>query len=163
MQNQIFQKIKDRLNSIEGIKLIDRFNNQYEGIIINSPNIYIEFVGPTKTQTQRYKTQLCITKLRVHLVSKILMLQDKSISNDSIESHDLFVDQIYNLLQGYSFTENGITLFNSMNRIELEEHNYNQGWFITTQDFEMTAYLREEFLKVPVSGVINIGLAANTN
>jgi len=50
-----------------------------------------------------------------------------------------------------------------MNRIELEEHNYNQGWFITTQDFEMTAYLREEFLKVPVSGVINIGLAANTN
>jgi len=42
MLNEIYKALKERLSGIEGVKHLDWFNDQYNGIIHAEPGIFIE-------------------------------------------------------------------------------------------------------------------------
>ena len=146
MINEVYKILKERLNGISGVKHIDWFNDQYSGIIHSEPGIFIEFVGNQRAETLRGQTQQIELNVRIHVYSKVIMKEDKSVDEGKIDSHFEIVQEVYRRLQGYRYGQgNGLT-FNSMQRTGIEHHQYMRGWFVTTQDFTMMGYDIEEGL-----------------
>ena len=153
MINEVYKILKERLNGIAGVKHIDWFNDQYSGIIHTEPGILIEFVGNQRTETLQGQTQQIELSVRIHVYSKVIMREDKSVDEGKIDSHFEIVKEVYRRLQGYRSKiyrqepeDNNELIFNSMQRTGIEHHQYMRGWFVTTQDFQMMGYDIEETL-----------------
>ena len=141
---KVYNVLKARLEGITGVKHIDWFNDQYEGIIHIEPGIFIDFPEPINLETLRGETQQGKLITRIHVYSKVIAMQDKSLNQEAIERHFEIVKEVFRRLQGFRSGENGKLLFNSMMRVNLTHHQYMQGWFVTTQDFESIVYDIEE-------------------
>lgn len=139
-----YRALKSQLSSIEGIKLIDWFNDQYEGTIHTAPALFVEFPNDLRFETLSKKIQQAPFMVRIHTVSKVIAQQDNSINETSIENHDMLCDAVYDKLQGFRKIENDKLLFNSLSRSNYQHHQYLKGWMITTQDFEAMIYQHEQ-------------------
>ena len=146
MINEVYKILKERLNGIAGVKHIDWFNDQYSGIIHTEPGILIEFVGNQRTETLQGQTQQIELSVRIHVYSKVIMREDKSVDEGKIDSHFEIVKEVYRRLQGYRYGQGNELTFNTMQRTGIEHHQYMRGWFVTTQDFQMMGYDIEETL-----------------
>ena len=142
MLNEVYKQLKERLEGISEVKHLDWFNDQYSGIIHTEPGIFIEFIGNQRTETLRGQVQQIAIKVRIHVYSKVISKEDKSLPEAKINTHFEIVKEVYRRLQGYRYGESGQLLFNSMQRVAIEHHQYLRGWFVTTQDFEMMGYER---------------------
>jgi hypothetical protein len=154
---QPYRKIKERLQGIASIKLIDWFNDQYGGVIHTEPCLFIEFLNAIEMDTLSGKTQEGEMTVRVHSVSKVLAYKDNRINETAIESHELINKAVYGLLQGYRASNGEALIFNSMMRRRYEHHHYMQGWMVTTQDFDCIVYDLESVSKlenVPEADVV---------
>jgi hypothetical protein len=140
-----YQQIKQRLDGIAGVRLLQWFNNQYEGTIHAVPAVFIEFLNELKFETVRRDVQQAEMKVRIHAVSKVLSAQDGSIPEAQIEAHEAICDEIYFRLQGFRSAPDasGFLLFNSMMRTAYRHHHYNLGWMLVTQDFDCMIYQNE--------------------
>ena len=156
MLNQVFKLIKQKLSDIEGIKIIDWFNDQYGGIIHTEPGIFLEFVGTIQTRQMSKEVDEYDVRLRVHLYSKLIMKEDKSFDEAKIDKHFELVEQIYQRLQGYWYESEEMKI-NSLQRVEMEHHQYLRGWFVTTQDYAFVVYRRRlgELIERPRLRVIS--------
>ncbi len=125
------------------MKIIDWFNDQYAGVIHAEPAIFIEFPDALEFETLRQDVQQAEFTIRIHLASKAIQKQDRTISEDVIETHFNICDKIYYKLQGYRLQEGDMLIFNSLARTNYEHHQYMQGWMVTTQDFEGVIYQDE--------------------
>jgi len=97
------------------------------------------------TETLSGQTQRIDVRVTIHVYSKILAKEDKSLPQDKIDRHFEIVKEVYKRLQGWrKGIDEKTILFNSMQRVSLQNHQYMQGWFVTTQDFVMEAYEIEE-------------------
>ena len=137
---KVYNALQTRLNSIPEVKLIDWFNDQYAGTIHAEPGIFIEFPEPILWETLRQQTQQGKLIVRVHAYSKVIAMQDKNLNTDAIDKHFTITQAIFACLQGFRQPDGDHLLFNSMMRTNLTHHQYMQGWFITTQDFECNIY-----------------------
>jgi hypothetical protein len=139
-----YKNLKSQLSDIEGIKLIDWFNDQYAGTIHTEPAIFIEFPVALKFETKSKQIQQAPFVVRVHMVTKAIQKQDNSILESVIDSHFASCEAIYYKLQGYRYAENDKLIHNSLARTEFMHHQYMQGWMISTQDFECMLYQHEQ-------------------
>ena len=96
--------------------------------------------------TTRKATQHGDLTVRIHVFSKLVAMQDKSLDKTVIEKHFAIVQEAYTRLQGFRENDGENLIFNSMNRTVFQHHQYLQGWFVTTQDFECMIYNIEEEL-----------------
>jgi hypothetical protein len=136
----VYNQIKQTLTAITAIKLIDWFNAQYDGIIHTSPCIFIEFPEQLNFQTLSRDVQQAELKIGIHLVSKVMSAQDKSIDEASIAAHDVNCNEIYKLIQGKRDNTGDWLQYNSLNRTGYRHYHDLQGWFVTVQDFECMIY-----------------------
>jgi len=154
MLKKVFDKLKERLAMVPDVKLVDWFNNQYEGVIHAAPCIFVDFPKPITMGQLRGRVQHGLLTVRIHAVSKVVNRADYSIDPAGIELHEVLVDNIYAVLQQYSATENGsIPIFGTMSRNEVEHHPYNKGWMITTQDFVCLVNQNEVSISAPITGI----------
>ncbi len=153
-----YQKIKQKLSVIPEVKLLTWFNDQYEGTIHTVPAIFIEFPNELLLETLSKKNQQAPLTVRIHTVSKLISETDGSINETDIESHEAINDQVYNLLHGLVAKENDKLIFNSLARTRYLQHQYLQGWYVTTQDFEGIIYENqiEQTLTTIPKPVVNI-------
>lgn len=122
------------------MKIIDWFNDQYAGTIHAEPGIFIEFPDPIIWETLREQTQQGQLTIRIHVFSKVIAMTDKSLNTDAIQRHFEITKEVFQRLQGYREQNGDTLLFNSMMRTNTMHHQYMQGWFVTTQDFECEVY-----------------------
>lgn len=137
---KLYQNLKNQLLTINDVKIIEWFNDQYAGTIHAAPAIFIEFPGQIRFETLRKQTQQAPFIARIHMVSKAIMKQDMSIDESLVSAHFDSCEQIYQLLQGHRAVDGDNLLFNSLSRSVFEHHQYMKGWLVTTQDFEAMLY-----------------------
>jgi|GEM_PF-2104271 len=133
--------LKEKLETLPGIKLIDWFNDQYAGTIHAAPAVFVEFPVPLRFQTLREDFQMSAFAVRIHIATVAKADQSKRIDSNLIAAHDTLVDSVYSLLQGFwAAHTDGKKMFDSLGRTAYEHHQYMQGWLVTTQDFESRIY-----------------------
>ena len=154
---KVYNELQTKLIDVPNVKLVEWFNDQYSGTIHAEPGIFIEFPNPIPMETLRKKTQQGDLLIRIHVYSKLIAKVDKSLDKSIIERHFNITDSVFQLLQGFRSVEGDKLLFNSLDRIEIQHHQYLQGWFVTTQDFECVLYdIKSEILTPTPSPEITI-------
>lgn len=151
----VYNALQTKLDGIQDVKHLDWFNDQYAGTIHAEPGIFIEFPDDIPMATVRKATQQGDLTIRIHVYSKLVPMQDKSLDKSIIEKHFAIVQEVFKRLQGFRAESGDNLLFNSMNRTIFQHHQYMEGWFVTTQDFETMLYEMEQFQEItsPVADV----------
>jgi len=139
---EAFQKLEEQIqNNTTGIKLLDWFNDQYQGIIHTSPAVFIEFPEPLPARTNRFQFQVLDFTVRIHLVNALKTDNSKKFDINVLKNHEAQTEQIYYALQGFRADyEPQKILFDSLMRTVFEHHHYLKGWLVTTQDFKSRIY-----------------------
>ncbi len=135
-----YNYLKHLLFDIKGVKIIDWFNDQYSGIIHAEPAIFIEFHKPFRFETLQKTVQQSEFAVRIHLASKAIQKQDKTINESILDTHFAICEEIYHKIQSQRMQEGDMLIFNSLMRTAYEHHQYMRGWMVTTQDFEGMIY-----------------------
>ena len=133
-----FKDIKDKLATIAGIKAIQWFNAQYDGIIHTQPVIFIEFPDKLNfeklTKTDR-KAQIVI---RIHLVSSAVADAGNCIPDDIIEAHEnlghLVIEKLENVPVAF---QAGFT--RELEHTGWQHYHKYKGWMITFIEFTTRA------------------------
>lgn len=135
-----YNALQTKLNDIPNIKHLDWFNDQYAGTIHAAPGIFIEFKDPLIMETLSKGVQQAPFSTTIHVYSKVVPQQDKSLDLVKIAEHFEIVQEVYSRLHGFRANDGDNLLFNSLSRKAYQHHQYMQGWFVTTQDFESIIY-----------------------
>ncbi|MEA3450281.1 MAG: hypothetical protein U9Q83_00090 [Bacteroidota bacterium] len=136
----VYNALQTKLNGIPNVQHLDWFNDQYAGTIHAEPGIFIEFPEPIPTEILRKNTQQGELIIRIHVYSKAVAQIDKSIDKTVIAKHFDITEEVFQRLQGFRSADEDKLLFNSLDRTAFQHHQYMQGWFVTTQDFECIIY-----------------------
>jgi len=144
MLYEIFKDLQGKLSDIVGVKLVDWFNNQYDGTILQSPVIYIEFPEALTLSQQSQLYQTSDTVVRIHVVSKILSGVDGRIYDDALTGHEFICTAVYERLHGQSDSNETNGRYSHLCRTKYQHWHHNKGWMLTTQDFETIAYVYPE-------------------
>ena len=139
--NHIFNAVKERLITIEQLKLVTWYNNQGSDAIIHAvPAAYISFPDVLEAETLNNQNQHAPITIRVHLYSKLHTNKDGSIRGSNMVTHETLAGLIFDALQSWSLDDKGEPVLNSMMRTRMELDMNEPGWAITTQDFECMVY-----------------------
>lgn len=130
------------LAAVPEAKVIEWFNNQYEGIIHATPAVFVEFPDELPMGQMGNGVDGADTIIRIHLVSKVLSGQDGQMNADNIREHFDGVKTIHSALRGWS--HEGEVSCNSLLRVAMQHHPYNKGWLITTQDYSTSLYEQQD-------------------
>ena len=143
---QAYNALKAQITAeLPNIKYIDWFNDQYEGTIHTAPAIFVEFPVPLKLKTLRTNYQEAPFTVRIHVVTKALSDQKKTIKQSKLQEHSTLVEDIFKAIHRFSANDTeGKKLFTSLNRFDLTHHQYIKGWLMTTQDFSSQIYQHED-------------------
>jgi len=145
MLYEAYKAIETELAKITEIKLVDWFNDQYQGTIHTVPAAFVEFPAPLRFKTLRNGFQMAPFTVRIHTVSKALSDISKKIPDDLLTEHDELVESVFTGIHRLSANiENGKRIFDPLERTDLQHHQYISGWLMTTQDFTSNIYQHEE-------------------
>ena len=151
MYLQLYKAIKQRVADAFGLELdpltgrvsdigdsplkdIQWFNNQYEGVILVSPSLFIEFGGLEFSRTTKQALTTPIS-IRLHVVSEVMSESDGEIRDDDVAAHEQSARKVAEALDEVRLPfENGET---RPLRMASWTHNHKYyGWMVTLGGLE---------------------------
>ena len=151
MYLQLYKAIKQRVADAFGLELdpltgrvsdigdsplkdIQWFNNQYEGVILVSPSLFIEFGGWEFSRTTKQALTTPIS-IRLHVVSEVMSESDGEIRDDDVAAHEQIARKVAEALDEVRLPfENGET---RPLRLASWTHNHKYyGWMVTLVGLE---------------------------
>ena len=151
MYLQLYKAIKQRVADAFGLELdpltgrvsdigdsplkdIQWFNNQYEGVILVSPSLFIEFGGLEFSRTTKQALTTPIS-IRLHVVSEVMSESDGEIRDDDVAAHEQIARKVAEALDEVRLPfENGET---RPLRLASWTHNLKYyGWMVTLVGLE---------------------------
>lgn len=127
----IYNSIKTALLAVDGVKVVQWFNAQYESTIVAEPALFIEFPNPIDPQQLSSSLQQAPLRVRVHVVSKAMASIDGSVADDSILKNEAIATAVKGCLKGLQIGE-----LTPMRFVSWQHWHRWQGWMVTFVEFE---------------------------
>lgn len=89
------------LKRVKELRDVQKFNNQYEGIIHAEPIAFIEYPDPIEVLPISKQTRRADIDVRIHIASKILSDVDGVIPDKQQLAHELMALKAKNYLDGF--------------------------------------------------------------
>jgi len=138
MLYKTFKDIRTKLTPIPGIKAVQWFNAQYDGIIHTQPIVFIEFPDMLKIEKLTKTDRRTPIVIRIHLVSAAVADAGNSIPDEVIEAHENLGHLVIEKLENIPIVfQAGFT--RELEHTGWQHYQKYKGWMITFIEFTTRA------------------------
>jgi hypothetical protein len=138
MLYQSFKALRGLIETIADVQAVQWYNAQYEGTIYATPVVFIEFPNRMPLQQIAGPSLRGDFAVRVHIVCASQALQDNSISDETIATHEAIAENVLSVLQGKQLPM-GAGQTTSLTPRGWQHHHAYRGFMVTFVDFEAAA------------------------
>ncbi len=132
MYNSMYQALKAAILPVEGLSNVQWFNNQYEGVVGQTPVVYVEFNPLSINKLAKSVTQTEIG-IRLHVVTANPGTEEGTIPDELVTDHHLLAGDVADAVESYRLPFEGEVTRPLQLTGWTALYKYN-GWLVTQID-----------------------------